>query len=103
MEWRSYGAVDRRGDGAWARGWRSSCQSWSHRCGIGGDRLRLDRKSVVWGKSVDLGGRRIFKRRMVWMGETDAPSELNGVALLWTCPTVGATAGERGVTCVPVR
>src|SRR5215510_16411365 len=30
-----------------------------------GDRLELrrDRKSVVWGKSVDLGGRRIIKKK----------------------------------------
>src|SRR6185295_20363588 len=30
-----------------------------------GDRRSADRKSVVWGKSVDLGGRRIIKKKKI--------------------------------------
>src|SRR2546427_10979461 len=36
---------------------------------------RLDRKSVVYGKSVDLGGRRIIKKKKKWMEGEDRNQE----------------------------
>src|SRR2546425_12282649 len=45
----------------------------------------LDRKSVVWGKSVDLGGRRIIKKKREKMGRAaDAASGIASYALrMW--------------------
>src|SRR5260370_42291996 len=50
---------------------RGGLDADSRRVGEGGDAadgadaraLQLDRKSVVWGKSVDLGGRRVIKKK----------------------------------------
>src|SRR5256886_5226408 len=39
-------------------------KAWASKLGLAGiERLKRDRKRVVWGKSVDLGGRRIIKKK----------------------------------------
>src|SRR2546422_678237 len=50
-----------------------------------------DRKSVVEGKSVDLGGRRIIKKKSLWSFTTDVP------------PTVTVQAPAPGATGVPLN
>src|SRR3989449_466582 len=50
-----------------------------------------DRKSVVEGKSVDLGGRRIIKKKSLWSFTTDV------------APTVTAQAPAPGATGVPLN